>query len=330
LSVPLATSTSKEVIVDDCAAGSDVALDALLELLRSACGEEPRLRVPQRHELTDEEWELIAPLLPEPKSGLGKPGRPSRKNRQMLDAILWLLRTGAPWRDLPRARFGPWTTVYTRFSSWRREGALERLVEGLLGVLNDADEIDWELWCVDGSVVRAARCAWGYPEEGGPPHEPADHAIGMSRGGNGTKFHLLTDGKGTPLAVRVTAGQAHESKSFEEVIDAVHIPQPGPGRPRQRPKALAGDKGYSFKRIRDWLRKRSIERVIAQRSDQEGRRGGHNKFDKKKYKRRHVVEQCVGWLKECRRVLTRFEKLAVNYVAMLQLAFVLRYLRILV
>ena len=92
---------------------------------------------------------------------------------------------------------------------------------------------------------------------------------------------------------------------------------------------MAGDKGYSFKWIRDWLRTRGIERVIAQKSNQEGRRGGHNKFDKSKYKRRHVVEQCVGWLKECRRVLTRFEKLAVNYIAMLQLAFVLRYLRIL-
>jgi len=151
----------------------------------------------------------------------------------------------------------------------------------------------------------------------------------MSRGGTGTKFHLVTDGSGTPLAVTVTAGQAHESKSFEAVMDAVQIPQPGPGRPRQRPEALAGDKGYSFKWIRDWLRTRGIERVIAQKSNQVGRRGGHTKFDKAKYKRRHVVEQCVGWLKECRRVLTRFEKLAVNYLAMLRLAFVLRYLRML-
>ncbi len=88
----------------------------------------------------------------------------------------------------------------------------------------------------------------------------------MSRGGTGTKFHLVTDGKGTPLAVTVTAGQAHESKSFEEVMDAVQIPQSGPGRPRLRPEALAGDKGYSFKWIRDWLRTRGIERVIAQKS----------------------------------------------------------------
>ena len=127
----------------------------------------------------------------------------------------------------------------------------------------------------------------------------------------------------------MTAAQAHESRSFEEVMDAVRIPSAGPGRPRQRPNVLAGDKGYSFKWIRDWLRTRGVERVIAQKSNQQGRRGGHKKFDHGKYRRRHVVEQCVGWLKECRRVLTRFEKLAVNYVAILQLAFVLRYLRIL-
>ena len=284
-----------------------------------------RNNLPGRHELTDEQWALVGPRLPEPKPI----GRPPRPNRQMLNGVLWVLRTGAPWRDLPRDRFGPYTTVYTRFAEWRQKGVFDEVVEQLLGALNETGSIDWELWCVDGSVARAARCAGGYPAAGGPPEEPKDHALGMSRGGTGTKFHLVSDGKGTPLAVTVTAGQAHESKSFEDALDAVRIPQSSPGRPRKRPDAVAGDKGYSFKWIRDWLRVRGIERVIAQKSNQEGRRGGHNKFDKAKYRRRHVVEQCVGWLKESRRVLTRFEKLAVSYLAMLKLAFVLRYLRLL-
>jgi transposase len=166
-------------------------------------------------------------------------------------------------------------------------------------------------------------------KKGGPRGEPKDHALGVSRGGFGTKFHLLTDGNGLPLAVRTTPGQAHESKSFEAVMDAARVPAAGAGRPRRRPDAVAGDKGYSFRRIRAWLRKRGIERVIAQKSNQVGRTGGHRHFDKKKYRRRHIIENCVGWLKECRRVLTRFEKLAVNYEAMLKLAFVLRYVRIL-
>jgi len=153
--------------VDGIAVLSDNALENLAEIVCGARSEEVPPRLPQRHELTDAEWELIAPHLPEPKSGRGKPGRPPRSNRQMLNGMLWLLRTGAPWRDLPRWRFGPWTTIYHRFSKWRREGVIEKLVEGLLGALNDADKIDWDLWCVDGSVARAARCAGGARKKGG-------------------------------------------------------------------------------------------------------------------------------------------------------------------
>jgi transposase len=166
-------------------------------------------------------------------------------------------------------------------------------------------------------------------EKGGPREEPADHALGRSRGGFGTKFHLVTDGNGIPLAVVVTPGQSHESKSFETALTAIRAPRSVAGSRRQLPDAVAGDKGYSFRPIRDWLRRRHIERVIPQKGDQVGRRGGHRAFDERKYRRRCVVEQCVGWLKECRRVLTRYEQYAVNYVAVLKLAFVERYLRLL-
>jgi transposase len=166
-------------------------------------------------------------------------------------------------------------------------------------------------------------------EKRGPADEPADHALGRSRGGFGTKFHLVTDGKGTPLTAIVTAGQCHDSVTFEETLTAVRVPRKVVGRPRRLPNAVAGDKAYSCQRIRTWLRKRNVERVIPQKDDQVGHRGGHRVFDKAKYRQRCVIEQCVGWLKEARRVLTRFEKLAVNYLAMLKLAFVDRYLRIL-
>ena len=147
---------------------ADDAFDQLVELLSKVEKGERTLaggsdEEPGRHELTDEEWALVAPFLPTPKPL----GRPPKSNRQLLNGMLWLLRTGAPWRDLPRDRFGPFTTVYTRFAAWRREGVFDVLVEGLLGLLNDADKIDWDLWCVDGSVARAARCAGGYPKKGG-------------------------------------------------------------------------------------------------------------------------------------------------------------------
>jgi len=138
----------------------------------------------------------------------------------------------------------------------------------------------------------------------------------------------VTDGRGLPLAAVITPGQAHESKSFEDSMNAVSIPQSGLGRPRRRPAALAADKGYSLRRIRHWLHRHKIEPVIPERSNQTGRIGGHRNFDKTKYKRRNVVERCVSWLKECRRVATRYEKLAVNFLGMIDLAIVQRLLRV--
>lgn len=99
---------------------------------------------------------------------------------------------------------------------------------------------------------------------------------------------------------------------------------------RSRPKRVAGDKGYSYPRIRQWLRRHRIQAVIPQRSDQVAQhRGRPLKFDKDSYKRRCVIECCIGWLKACRRVATRFEKLALHFLAMVKLAIIRRYLRLL-
>ncbi len=156
--------------------------------------------------------------------------------------------------------------------------------------------------------------------------EPVDHALGRSRGGFSTKLHLLVDGAGLPLAVKVTPGQQHDSTVFEDVVQAVRIAQPH-SRPRWRPKRLAADKGYSYPRIRAWLRKHCIEAVIPQRDDQLAQHRGHPlKFDREVYCRRNVVERCIGWLKENRRIATRHEKLATNYLGMLKLAMLKRYM----
>jgi transposase len=91
---------------------------------------------------------------------------------------------------------------------------------------------------------------------------------------------------------------------------------------------LAADKAYSMRRIRSWLHRRKIKPVIPQRSNQVGRLGGHLKFDGEKYKKRNVVERSISWLKECRRIATRYEKLAVNFQAMIDLAIIQRLLRV--
>jgi len=121
-----------------------------------------------------------------------------------------------------------------------------------------------------------------------------------------------------PLGALITPGQAHESRSFESLMDSINI-----GR-RRRPDAVAGDKGYSYPRIRAWLSKRAIEAVIPTRRDQPRAR-----LNKRKYRRRNAVERCIGWLKWCRRVATRYEKLAESYLAIVKLAMIQRCLRLL-
>ena len=117
----------------------------------------------RRYELTDEQWKLIEDMFP---SSEGRRGRQWKDHRDVMDAILWLLRTGAPWRDLPE-RHGPWQTVYHRFNRWRREGVFDRILQRLQIRLDGEGKIDWDLWCVDGSSIRASRAAAGGGKKGG-------------------------------------------------------------------------------------------------------------------------------------------------------------------
>ena len=139
-------------------------------------------------------------------------------------------------------------------------------------------------------------------------------------------MHLLTDSRGLPLAAVLSPGQRHESQCFEMLMDQICL-QGRRGRPLIRPKRLAGDKGYSYPAIRRWLIGRGIEPVIPYRSDQMAQhRGAPLRFDRAAYRKRNAVERCVGWLKECRRFAMRYEKLAENFLAMIDLAFIQRYL----
>lgn len=111
----------------------------------------------KRHALTDEQWDLIRPLIPLSSANTG---RPAKDPRLMLDGIFWILATGAPWRDLPE-RFGSCKTVHRYFSNWRKGGVFAAIVETLQVKLDDQGLIEWDLWCVDGAAVRASRAAGG-------------------------------------------------------------------------------------------------------------------------------------------------------------------------
>lgn len=111
----------------------------------------------KRHELTDEQWALVEKHF---KQRTHRTGRPRCDPRVMLNGVMWVLATGAPWRDLPE-RFGPWQTVYHHFRDWRKRGVFARVIEDLQIKLDKEGLIDWDLWCVDGASVRAARAAAG-------------------------------------------------------------------------------------------------------------------------------------------------------------------------
>jgi transposase len=121
-----------------------------------------------RHQLTDKQWRLIADIFPEP----AKTGRPRTDRRLVVNAILWILEAGSPWRDLPEA-FGPWQTIYGLFNEWNADGTVENILNRLRSAKFDAGKIDQQLWCVDGTIVRAHRCAAG----GGKKGDRASHLI---------------------------------------------------------------------------------------------------------------------------------------------------------
>ncbi|HEX2531182.1 MAG TPA: IS5 family transposase [Burkholderiaceae bacterium] len=276
----------------------------------------------RRHELSDAQWVLLSPLLPSLKTR----GSRYHDHRTILNGMLFRIHTGIPWRDLPE-RYGPWQTGYCRYRRGTRNGLWDRILAALQRQLDAAGGIEWSLWCIDGSNVRAHQAAAGAGKNR-PLPEPIDHALGRSRGGWGTKLHLVTDGAGLPLAVKLSAGQAGEALYAEPVLDAVCIHRPH--GPRQRPQQLAADRAYSHRRIRQWLRHHRVRAGIPERRDQIAhRRGRPPAFDIQQYRRRNVVERCVGWLKEARAIATRFEKLATHYLGSIKLAMIQRHLRLL-
>jgi transposase len=110
-----------------------------------------------RLRMNDKQWQRIRPMIP-----VGKPGgRPTLDRRTILDGILWILRTGAPWRDLLE-EFGKWQTAWRLFDRWNGDGTLDRILQNLQGGIT----VNTELWCIDGTVIRAARCAAGGGKKG--------------------------------------------------------------------------------------------------------------------------------------------------------------------
>jgi transposase len=237
----------------------------------------------RRHEIPDEQWQRIEGLLP------GRPGGHggvARDNRGFINAVWFVAKTGIPWRDLPE-RFGKWDTTYHRFNEWCRKGVWHRV----LAVVQDPD-LEWLL--LDSTVIRAHPHAAGM--NGGPDHQ----ALGRSRGGFGTKIHLAVDSLGNPVSLHLSPGQDADIRHAETLLGD------------HQPEAVLADKGYDSNAFVAAIEAKGAEVVIPPKSN----RLTPREYDEALYRERNQIERCVGRMKQYRRVATRYEKTARNFLGM--------------
>ena len=173
-----------------------------------------------RYALTESEWQIIQPTLPRRSRGV-----PRVDDRRILNGIFWVLRSGAPWRDLPD-QYGPYTTCYNRFARWRRAGVWDRIMAGLSTAHDAAVQM------IDTSVVRVH-------QHGSCVANSSKQHIGRLRGGLTSRIHVVVDAHGLPVRLGLTAGQVHDNRLVAVLLD--HL---------QRDGRLLADRGYDA----DWIR----------------------------------------------------------------------------
>ena len=242
--------------------------------------------------LTNADWAQLAPLFP--KRG------PAKHRRKRLEGILWIHRTGAPWRDLPRG-FGKWESVESCFARWSKSGLWAQIWEVLRGRFGE----DREALYLDSTSVKAHRHSAGARGKG-------EEAIGTSRGGRGTKVHAVCDGLGYPLAFELTPAQASDVTQAEGLLAD------------QSTERVVADRGYDSDAPRETIKARGAEPVIPGRKN----RTVPVEYDKHCYGSRHVIENFFCRIKDHRRVATRYEKTAQRFAAMVLLSCILVWLQL--
>jgi transposase len=203
-------------------------------------------------------WDLIEPFLPIPPLRL-KGGRPLVPDRACLTGIVFVLRSGIPWEMMPQELgCGCGMTCWQRLRGWQHAGIWDLIHFALLDWLARHDQIDWSRAVVDSCSVRAV---FGGGQTGPNPTDRAKR---------GSKRHVICDGRGVPLAVRLTSANQHDSQEAMPLVDGIRPLQGDRGRPRCRPDCVLGDRAYDAERIRRGLRARHILPWLAARRARHG------------------------------------------------------------
>lgn len=247
--------------------------------------------------LTDKAWEEIANILAVIKPKAGR--KPQQSDRMFIEAVLYVARTGIPWRDLP-ADFGRWDAVYNRFRRWEANGVWKKLWKRL-----QADECKLAKHIfIDSTIVRAHQHAAGALKKNGGQ---AAQALGRSRGGFSTKIHAGCIDEKTGVSFVVTGGERNDMPGFDLVFD--QVPQ------ENDLEDAVMDKGYDSNHIRKRVKDNGMNPVIPSKNN----RKEIIDYDKDKYKLREKVERFFNRLKQFRRIATRYDKLGHIFLAFIHI-----------
>jgi transposase len=253
-------------------------------------------------DLTDDQWTVLEPLMGElPKRADGR-GRPWRSSREVLNGILWILRTGAQWADLPD-RYPPYQTCHRRSQLWVRDGTYERILGALARDLRDLGKLDLSECFIDGSFVVEKKGA---------------HAWERATRGKGTKLTAVADRSGLPLAACAASASPHEVTFVAPTLDSRFVDD--------LPRRLIGDRGYDADPLDAALLQLGIEMIAPHRRNrtrpktQDGR-------PLRRYRRRWKIERLVAWIGNFRRIVIRYERYALNYLGFVHLSCILILLR---
>ena len=246
--------------------------------------------------LTERCWSKLYDFL------AGYPGlyvRNEKKTRLFIEAVYWMTYSGSQWKELPE-RYGSYKSVYKRYNEWSTKNVWISMLEYF------AEDADGEWVMLDSTAVRAHPCASGY-EQGQQERE----ALGRSKGGFTTKIHALVDALGNPLRFQLTGGQRNDITQAEALIEGIEDAY------------VLADKGYDCDAFVETIEQQRCTAVIPPRA----KRKHPREYDEELYKERNLVERFFRKIKNFRRVFSRFDKMAKNYLSFVAFASTIIWLR---